>query len=222
MTSCSVLQARELADQLLQPPEETFAGMSGSRVVTHDHLRGKDRQAEQNAASCFEKLACVVSKLAPITPLSTAQSAIPTGSPAPLVEEVSDQQAELEEQQVLVARSCQAAALYAADAALLTPWSTLQLDVAARTLIKHLCAAMPQPVTMSPQAAPTQNIEQDLIVAIMPAILPLLSLALIYDGTHSLNQGEAQQEGKLSSNMTRSNMTHPMSLYAYMHRPIIT
>lgn len=192
MTARIVVQACELADQLLKPREETFAAVSGSPV---DGTRDLDHQLEHQAVSCFERLLGVVSTLAPGTLYNTAHSGKPTWSGAPVVEEVSDQQSELDKEQLLVIKSCQAAALYAADAALLTPWSSHQLDLAARRLLKRLCAAMPTALLVPPHTASKQSDEQDLIAAVLPAILPVLSPALKFHGTHSISKGQPEQTG---------------------------
>ena len=188
MTPCLVVQACELVDQLLQPSEQISLDISDSPVGTDDD----SLEAEQRAVLVFGQLVEMVSRLTPIA----SQSATPTWSPAALIEEVSNQQTQLDQQQTLVAKICQAAALYAADAALLTPWSSCQLELAARTLLKQLCAAMPG--ASASQKASIQRNEQDLIAAMLPAILPLLSSALMSDATHSVTQRLSQQEGENS------------------------
>lgn len=189
MTPHLVLQAYELVDQLLKNPEKTSLG---SPLETHDDSLESSCEAEQTALSGIGKLTDVVSRLPP----TARVRATPRWSPASLVEEVSDQEAQLGEGQLLMAKSCQAAALYAADAALLTPWSSHQLDVAARTLLKQLCAAMPGALASpSSQEASVQCNEQDFIVAMVPAVLHLLSPALTFNGIHSITQGRSQQEG---------------------------
>ncbi|KAL3150892.1 hypothetical protein ABBQ32_000642 [Trebouxia sp. C0010 RCD-2024] len=186
MTGRSVLQACDLADRLLTPLEETLASVSGVPVDAQGNL---DCQVEARAASDFERLLGVVLTIAPRTLQNTAPSPDPTWSAASTVEEVSDQQAELHAEQLLVVKSCQAAALYAADTALLTTWSSHRLSVAARGVLKQLCAAMPMAVVAPAQTASPQPDEQDLIAAIMPAVLPRLSPALMFQGTHSSTQG---------------------------------
>ena len=189
-----MVQACELVDQLLRPPQETSVDVSGRLVERRSNSLGAKCEAQQRAVSVFGKLADVVSGLSPFA----QQSATPTWSSAPMIEEFSTQQAQQEH--ILMAKSCQAAALYATDSALLTPWSSHQLDVAARALLKQLCAAMPGALASRPsQKASVQCNEQDFIVAMVPAIMPLLSLSLLFNSIHSITQGPPQQEGATSA-----------------------
>lgn len=192
MTGRAVLQACNLADRLLTPPEETVASVSDTPV---DGQRDLYHQVEARVVSDFERLLDVVSTVAPGTLQNTAPSPTPSRLPASTIEEVSDQQDKLNAEQLLVVKSCQAAALHAADTALLTPWSSHQLNVAARRLLKQLCAAMPTAVAAPPQTGSPQPDEQNLIAAIMPAVLPLLSPALIFEGTYSSIQGKPKNAG---------------------------
>ena len=216
MTPRWVVQACELVDQLLRPPEETSVDVSGNPVETQNDSLGICCEAEQTTVSGLGKLADVVSRLSPLA----LQSLTATWSPAAMIEEVSDQQAQLDEAQLLMAKSCQAAALYAADAALLTPWSSHQLDVAARTLLKQLCAAMPGAfASPSSQEASVQCNEQDFIVAMVPAILHLLSPALKLNGTCSITQGTSQQEGETSASspvQLKSNAKPGIVLFVHL------
>ena len=203
MTPRLVMHACELADQLLRPPEETSVDASGSLVKTRNDSLGTRCEAQQRAVSGFGKLVDVVSGLSPVA----QHSATPTW-PTPMIEEVSNQQAELDQEQILMAKSCQAAALYATDAALLTPWSSHQLDVAARILLKQLCAATQGAFTSpSPQKASIHCNEQDLIVAMVPAIMPLLSPALTFNRKHSVTQGPSQQLGATSISIAPVQLT---------------
>ena len=194
MTPRLAVQACELVDRLLRSPEEISIDGSGSPVETHDDSLDTCCAAEKTTVSGFEHLVQMISRLTPTT------SATPT-TPAATIEEISDQQAQLDKEQTLMAKSCQAVALYAADAALLTPWSSHQLNIAARTLLKQLCAAMPG------ASASSQHNEQDFIAAMVPAILPLLSSALTSDGTHSITQGPSQQEGEPSASLGQVQLT---------------
>lgn len=199
MTSRLVVQACQLVELLLTPPDQTFGDTLRSPV--DNEMLGACHDAELRAVSNFAKLVAVVAKLAPITLPGTAQSAatMTPSSPVPIIEKVSDQCADMDRQQLLMAKSCQAAALYAADAALLTPWSSHHLDVASRTLLKQLCAAIPGAVATPSQKASTPLDQQDFIVAMTPAVLPLLSPALTCDGEHCVSHSTSQQQGEVSA-----------------------
>lgn len=217
MTSRLVVQACELVDLLLTPPEETSGDTLRSPV--DNVLHGPSPEAELKTVSNSAKLVDVVARLAPITLNDTAQSAtiMTPSSPVPMIEEVSHQYADTDREQLVMAKSCQVVALYAADAALLTPWSTHHLDVASRTLLKQLCAAIPGAVATPSQKASTPLDQQDFFVAMMPAVLPLLSPALTYDGEHSISQCISQQQGEISASRL------PMSyIVPYRHNTIIT
>lgn len=195
MTSRLVVQACDLVDLMLTPPEEISGDILRSPV--DNVMLGACHEAELRTVSNFAKLEDVVARLAPITLTDTAQSATTTtpSSPVPMIEEVFDQYVDVDREQLVLAKSCRVAALYAADAALLTPWSTHHLDVASRTLLKQLCAAIATPS----HKASTPLDQQDFFVAMMPAVLPLLSPALTYGGEHSISQCISQQQGEISA-----------------------
>ena len=174
-------QAREAADQLLDPSQELYAGASGCPAYSNDAPFSAGQRAQHFAASNFETLLSGVSDLAPAALQGASQSdpQVPSGV---LIEEVSEQavsiQESTQEQMELAARSCQVAALYAADAALLTPWSSHQLDTAARALLKQLCAAMGTGNAGMRQSRRVQPTDQDLFATLLPTLLPILSPCL--------------------------------------------
>ena len=196
MSPDTLIRACGVADQLLLPAQEVYAGVSGHPDDYTNVLPGAAQHEENRAASCFQQLLCDVTELTSVTLPAYSLSKPLACTPGALVEEVSEQQADLYERQrqqaQFVAKSCQVAALYASHPPLLTPWSSHQLDAASRALLKQLHAAMPHSVLASQQSAAAQHTEQDLFVTVLPVILPLLS-ALMPEAAHTFRQGMPQQ-----------------------------
>ena len=171
-------QPPQLANQLLNPPQEQFADATGAPFGSNGKHANAPRAYISWAASNFTSLIQHTAQ----TPTEALMYALqPTPQRAQsslLIEEISKEQEQLHEEQELQAqlllKCCQVAALYAADPALLTPWSSHQLDVAARALLKQLCSTSSE-IASSVQPAVLPSSEQHFLVAVLPSILPLIS-----------------------------------------------
>lgn len=197
MSPDTLIHACEIADQLLKPAQEAYADVSGHPNDPTSAILRAAQQERNRAASYFRELFCEVTELAPVALQAMSKPKPLVCTPGALVEEVSEQEAGLYEQQQqqahLIAKSCQVAALYATDPPLRTPWSSRQLDAAARALLKQLQAAMQRAMPASQQSAAAQPTEQNLFATLMPDILPLLSPALMPKAAETLSQGISQQ-----------------------------
>ena len=171
MSALDLQQVITVADTLLQVKEDIFADAAGAPVTV----------ADGQAADTFRSLA--VSAFASVT--EHANRFIPTQlksldeRPSFLMHELSPTEATEQEsavqQEKLVVKSCLAAALYAEDSSLLTPWSSHQLHLASSNLLTALSRTISRHDTPEDRVDGSHSSQQNLLVPFLPALLHELS-----------------------------------------------
>lgn len=179
MPKLDLQQVISVADTLLQPLEGTFADASGAPTADCDK---RDALRHHSlAVSAFATLTDYIlqSQVEPPEEHANRQHS------SPFIYELSPEEAVLHEQasqrQKLLVKSCLAALLYAEDSALLAPWSSHQLYLAASSLFVGLCQKVPVHKTNESPVADSGGrmyTQQDFLLWLMPALLPELSAHL--------------------------------------------
>lgn len=167
MPTLDLQQVIALADTLIQVKEDIFADAAGTPVT----------EANRQDAHGFRSLA--VSAFASV--IEHADKLIPTQlnlldeQPSSFIHELSAVEAAAHEsavqQQKLIVKSCLAAALYAEDSALLTPWSGHKLHLASSNLLKTLSRSVGRNKPTAASFAGHPSSQQDFLLSFLPALL---------------------------------------------------
>lgn len=175
MTFLTLQQLITVADAVLQPPEDVFADASGT--PSDDLERQSAAKFHSLAVSAFTTLCSYLADL----PASQPQAQPIAEQASPLIQELTAAEAAAHEtavhQQKLILKSCQAALLYAKDDGLLTPWSSHQLHLASSSLLNALSPSQHAAIgkTSHSCTSVSHNVQQDLLIYLLPALLPVTS-----------------------------------------------
>ena len=196
-----VQQVRGMVEALLQPSQELFSDGVGAptqpdTIDLHDLHRH-----EATVLASLEQLENHLSDL-----IKQGRSLLPVTEPegqpqrkGPLIEEISavhaDASVEKLLQRQLVANSCLVAALYAVDPALLTPWTTHQLDLASRKLLHTICAACMPAASEANYTNATKDSEQNTLLPMFPLLLPQLQAVLVQNFNRHDHLQSSKQSG---------------------------
>ena len=196
-------QAERVVEVLLHPSQELFSDAAGvptkTDVTQTDALHRHEFTALASLRQLEDHFRNLIKQGGSLLPVTESE-----GHPqhkSHLIEELSAEHAGASEAKLLhtqlVLNSCLAAALYAVDTSLLTPWTSHQLDLAGRKLLHTICAACTPATSKASYTNATADSEHNNLLPMLPLLLPQLQAVLMQDYKRHDNLQSPKQQGML-------------------------